>query len=228
VIDMIVFNRQSPVEFKSKPVKTDMRDHWEVVLEYDNEGPGPWVVDLSHKTRWDLQNGRLDALKPVGLTIPQAPGDCQFENGTLVSRMNRTQAAVWQLGHGALPEPPVGDAMTNVSEATVVLALIGPGVFPIAEKLSSLDFMDPERQPPFLLQGPFSHVPCQIVTMTRGGAGVDGALLLACSRGYARDMVDAILDAGSEFGLCPAGEIAFERYLEKSETTNSSSMKTTA
>jgi hypothetical protein len=224
---MIVLNRQSPVEFKSKPVRTDIRDHWEVVLEYDNEGPGPWLVDLSHKTRWDLQHGRLDALNPVGLSIPQAPGDCRFENGTLVNRMNRTQVAVWHLGSGALPEPPPEDGLTNVTEATVFLGLIGPDVFPIAEKLSALDFMDPERQPPFLLQGPFSHVPCQIVTVIRG-AGIDGALLLTCSRGYARDMVDAIMDAGSEFGLCPAGETAFERYLEKSETTNLSSMKTTA
>jgi len=34
----------------------------------------------------------------------------------------------------------------------------------------------------------------------------NGALLLTCSRGYAHVMVEAILHAGAEFGLRPAGE----------------------
>jgi hypothetical protein len=35
-----------------------VRDNWTVALEYDDEGQGPWLVDLAHKTRWDLQDSR--------------------------------------------------------------------------------------------------------------------------------------------------------------------------
>ncbi len=215
------------MEFKSRPVKTEVRDHWVVALEYDNEGPGPWLVDLSHKTRWDLQDGRLDDLKPGRLAVPSVPGECRLENRILVNRMNRTQAAVWHLGNGDTPVLPVETGYTDVSEATVFLALLGPKVYSIAEKLSALDFMDPNRQTPFLLQGPFSHVPCQIVTLARGSGGT-GLLLLTCSRGYARDMVRAILDAGDEFGLRPAGETAFARCLETVDTAKPAPVRASA
>lgn len=216
---MGAFKRQSPATFKSRPVKTEVRGHWEVVCEYDTEGPGPWLVDLCHKARWDFQDGRLDDLKPAGLSIPPAPGDCRLENRILVNRMNRTQAAVWHLGDWEAPTMPAEGGCTDVTEATVFLGLFGPMVFAVAEKLSALDFTDPNRHTPNLLQGPFSSVPCQIVTLGRKKDG-SGALLLTCSRGYARDMVHAILNAGSEFGLRPAGENAFMRCLEEIEAAN--------
>ena len=40
-----------------------------------------------------------------------------------------------------------------------------------------------------------------------------GALLLTCSRGYAADMVAAILAAGVDHGLRPAGEDRFSTWL---------------
>ena len=207
--------RQSPVQFESRPVSTEVRDHWPVVLEYEGEGAGPWLVDLSHKHRWDFQDGHLDAQKPAGIDPPAMQGDCHLEDGILVNRMNRTQAAVWHLAHRDPnpPEPPAEPGYTDVSEATVLLALLGPKVFAVAEKLSALDLTDPGRRPPILLQGPFSHVPCQIVILKREQDG-SGAILLTCSRGYAHDIVHAILDAGAEFGLQPAGETAFAPYLE--------------
>jgi hypothetical protein len=215
VMTMNDINRQSPVRFASKPLKTELRDHWPVVLEYEEEGPGPWLVDLSHKTRWDFQDGRLDEHQPAGIDPPADPGSCRLAAGILVNRMNRTQAAIWHLGRSD-PGPPVLPAQTgytDVSEATAALALLGPGVFGIAEKLSAIDFMDPGRRPPFLLQGPFAHVPCQIVALKRDKDG-SGVILITCSRGYARDMVHAVLDAGAEFGLRPAGENAFASGLD--------------
>jgi hypothetical protein len=93
----------------------------------------------------------------------------------------------------------------------VFLALVGKDVFSIAEKLTSLDFLDPSKQTPFLLQGPFSHVPCQIVTLekTQDRSGI----LFTCSRGYARDMTAAVLEAGEEFELRPAGVNKFNDLL---------------
>ena len=102
---------------------------------------------------------------------------------------------------------------TDVTESTVFLALFGPKVFFIAEKLTSLDFMDPAKKAPFLLQGPFCHVPCQIVTLDKSADG-NGGFLLTCSRGYGDSMVHAVLEAGAEFGLRPAGENRFSSWIQ--------------
>jgi hypothetical protein len=74
--------------------------------------------------------------------------------------------------------------------------------------------MDPAKQAPFLLQGPFCHVPCQIVTLEKQADGT-GGFLLTCSRGYGESMVGAILEGGAEFGLRPAGEKRFDKWMER-------------
>ncbi|HKL01174.1 MAG TPA: sarcosine oxidase subunit gamma SoxG [Desulfotignum sp.] len=202
--------RYSPVEFKVTPLKIENRDHWDVVLEYHGEGEGPWLVDLCHRTRLDLQTGSLDTKKPFGIKIPETPGRSVLEKGMLVNRMNRIQASIYHLEGESIKIP--GEAeYTDVTEATLFLAIIGRPAFAICEKLSALDFCDPEKKTPFLFQGPFSHVPCQIVTMSRDGE--KSGMVLTCSRGYAKHMVDAILHAGEEFGLTPAGEKRFTSWI---------------
>lgn len=203
--------RQSPVSFPGKPLKMEERDYWTVVLEYENEGEGPYLFDLSHRVRWDLQDTDLSGFQPLGIGVPDTPGKCFFENGVLVNRMNRTQASIWHLG-AENPAEPDSPAYTETTDGTVFLGLVGQNIFAIAEKLSALDFADPAKSAPFLLQGPFSHVPCQVVTLERTIERC--GILLTCSRGYARDMTHAILAAGAEFGLQPAGETAFVRWIE--------------
>ncbi len=203
--------RRSAVLFDAVPVTTEERDGWAVVLEYEDEGPGPYVVDLSHRPRWDLQDAEISGIQPPGIAIPGAPGQCVFENGFLINRMNRTQASAWHLA-GAAPVFPDDPAYTDVTDATVLLAICGQNLFSIVEKLSALDFQDPSREVPFLLQGPVSHIPCQIATLDKTPAS--SGILMTCSRGYARDMVRAILEAGAEFKLRPAGEQAFSDWLD--------------
>lgn len=207
---MLTIQRRSPVQFGS-PRKTETLNNWTIAISYDDEGQGPFLVDLCHKTRWDLQDQGLDALSPLGLEIPETTGSCSLKNGILINRMNRTQAAIWHLNTTAadMPNEP---GYTDVIDSTVFLALFGPNTFSITEKLTSLDFLDPAKDTPFLLQGPFSHVPCQIVTLKKTTDGSEG-ILLTCSRGYAHSMVHAIIDAGSEFGLRPAGETRFTDWL---------------
>jgi hypothetical protein len=207
---MIAITRNSPVSFQTDPVKTDIRNGWRVALEYRDEGSGPYLVDISHKTRWDLQAGNLAGLTPFGVDVPDNPGTCTFKESVLINRMNRTQAAAWYLGKEA-PELPDDPAYTDVTESTVFLALFGPYTFSIAEKLSALDFLNPRLKPPFLLQGPFSHVPCQVVTLNNTDRFE--AILLTCSRGYGQDMVSAILKAGMAFGLQFAGEKRFDAMM---------------
>ena len=209
---MVEIHRESPVRFRISPSKSEIRDNWTVALEYDDEGPGPWLVDLAHKTRWDLQDSGIGKMTVGELAVPADPGACTFADNTLVNRMNRTQASIFHLGASA-PELPDFSGYTDVSESTVFVALFGPQAFRVAEKLTNLDFQDPARQVPFLLQGPFCHVPCQIVTLEKTADG-EGGFLLTCSRGYGDSMVHAILEAGAEFGLRPAGENRFNSWVQ--------------
>jgi hypothetical protein len=209
---MTGIRRYSPVTFDVSVEKSEIRDNWEIVLAYQDEGAGPWLVDLSHKTRWDLQESQIDDPSLSGLTVPAGFGTCHLAENRLISRMNRTQAAIWHLGAGEMERPDF-KGFTDVTESTVFLALFGSETFHVAEKLTSLDFMDPSRTAPFLLQGPFCHVPCQIVILKKN-SDMSGGLLLTCSRGYADSMVHAILDSGAEFGLRPAGETRFASWVQ--------------
>ncbi|MEA3361329.1 MAG: sarcosine oxidase subunit gamma SoxG [Thermodesulfobacteriota bacterium] len=208
---MAVFQRNSPVEFSVHPVKTTKREEWEVVLEYKGEGEGPHLVDLSHRKRWDVQNSDLSTIQPGGMNIPETPGRCTFQNGLLIARMNLTQTHVWHI-FGDNLEIQTTSAFTDVTESSVFLALMGHDIFLITEKLTSMDLLDPEKKPLFLLQGPFSHVASQLVVMEREKNS--GIILFSCSRGYAQDMINAILDAGEEFGLRPSGENSFTSRFE--------------
>lgn len=209
---MAEIKRESPVQFNVSPLKAEVRDNWTVALAYDDEGQGPWLVDLAHKTRWDLQDSAIGEQTPCDLAVPETPGACNFDGSTLINRMNRTQASIYHLGTAA-PELPDFAGYTDVSESTVFLALLGLGAFSVAEKLTNLDFMDPVKPAPFLLQGPFCHVPCQIITLEKS-ADASGGFLLTCSRGYGDSMVHAILEAGAEFGLRPAGENRFNSWIQ--------------
>ncbi|MBW2513353.1 MAG: sarcosine oxidase subunit gamma SoxG [Deltaproteobacteria bacterium] len=204
--------RYSPVTFNSRVHTSEIRDNWKIVLGYQEEGPGPWLVDLSHKPRWDLQDSQIDNPSSSGLAVPRRPGDCLLKKDRLINRLNRTQATIWHLGIEEIRFPDF-KGFTDVTESTVFLAFLGPNVFHVAEKLTALDLMSPARTAPFLLQGPLCHVPCQVVVLERH-ADMSGAYLLACSRGYADSMVQAILVGGQEFGLRPAGETRFANWVQ--------------
>lgn len=203
--------RNSPVSFEAAPLDSEQRDNWNVVLEYQGEEEGPYLVDLSHRIRLDFQSSDLASKKPFGITIPDTPCQSVFERGILANRMNRTQTSLYHL-EGEKLDIPGEPEYTDVTEATLFIALIGEAVFSICEKLTALDFMAPEKKVPFLYQGPFSHVPCQIVTLSRDRE--KSGVVLTCSRGYGKDMIHGILDAGEEFGLRPAGESRFTEWIK--------------
>ncbi|MEE4608204.1 MAG: sarcosine oxidase subunit gamma SoxG [Desulfobacteraceae bacterium] len=205
--------RQSPVHLDGRPHRSQVRDHWPVVCEYADEGDGPWLVDLSHCQRIDIQARPLGAVVPEGLPEPEAPGDVRVQDLSLITRMGKGQACLWRFGQsGAFP---VGFNGTEITEATLALAILGRHTLAIAEKLSSLDLQAPGHSLPRLYQGPFAQVPCQLVVLDV--APGREMLLLSCSRGYARDMVEAITHAGAEFSLRPAGEDRFMQMLENTE-----------
>ena len=206
--------RYSPVSFLSEPAQTGIHDGWKVVLKYSDEGNGPFLIDLSHRNRWDVQDAHLSKFQPGEVAISENPGQCTFQKGLLINRMNPTQAAVWHL-MGDRPDKIQGTAYTDITEGSACLALVGsaPCVFSIMEKVTSLDLLFPGIEPPFLVQGPVSHVPCQVVVLQREEK--ESAVIFTCSRGYGMSMAQALLDAGAEYDLRPAGETAFSNWIEK-------------
>ena len=197
--------RRSPVNFDGTPAETELRDGWTVVLRYADEKdhPGPWLVDLSHRRRWDFQHRHLAAQTPMDLPVPSEYGQVGIHGPLVINRMNRTQVAIWHLGRGPSPPTPQATGFTETTDGHCMLAFAGPGVPQVLEHLTPLDLFDPARPTPFLTQGPVMHVPCQLVTFSAA------LVVIAFARGYGRTFADAALRSGGPVGLAPAGERRF-------------------
>ena len=205
--------RRPPVHLPGKPWKTKTRDGYPVVAAYADEGPGPWIADLSNCARWDIQGLDLNAAVPSGVSVPGAPGRVALHARGLIGCSGQRQAFLWLFDDQAVAVDAT--RCTDVTEGTLCLALLGRDVFHITEKLTSLDLAGPSRSAPFLLLGPFAHITCQIVVLSSDPQR--GAVLVSCSRGFAHDMVHALLSAGEEYGMRPAGENRFKEFFNPSE-----------
>lgn len=205
------YRRASPIIFEATAEDTELRDRWEVVLAYRGERNGPALVDLSHCTKWDVQDKNLSELELGGLKIPASPGACSVAGGMIVSRFSRSQASIWQFWEMT---PTWSDLpfLTETTDAYALMAVIGRETVGIIEKVSALDLTPPDKKPPFLLLGLVLHIPMQLVVM--GSQKSPPGILLACSRGYGQCAARALLDAGSEFGLKPAGEKRYVAWMQ--------------
>ena len=194
--------RVSPIRFDIKAVETETRDGWQVALSY-GQHQGPFLIDLSHCRKWDLQDSNLSRFRPFGISIPDKPGQCVFNNGILVNRMNRTQCYIWELAANKL-RPPRSVSYTDITDGHALLAVTGPSALEIMERVTNLDLGAPSLSPPCLLQGPVFHIPCQVVLLSRSSTGA--TILFSFSRGYGQSVADALLHSGRDLGLTPGGE----------------------
>ena len=201
--------RQSPVIFDCKAEEKTNRLDWEVVLEFEGEGDGPWLVDLSHLQRWDCQDANLDLMAPLGLSMPAEPGQVVFQNDKIIARMNRTQAMIICLGTGDSTETPNAAGFTDITDAYCTLAVMGPETSCVMEHVSNLDLFEPGRKMPFLTQGPIMHIPAQVVTLA------PDCVLMSFSRGYGQSFADALLHSASGCCLRPGGEGVFNKQILK-------------
>lgn len=199
--------RRSPVDLPGTPAATEVRDGWTVVLRYEEEDRhrGPWLVDLSHRRRWDFQDGRLAARRPLGLRVPDAAGRVGIHGPLVINRMNRTQVAIWHLGPGRPSESAPESGRTETTDGHCMLAFAGAGVPDVLELLTPLDLFEPNRPTPFLTQGPVLHIPCQVVTFAAD------LVVMTFARGYGETLAAAALKSGAAGGLRPGGEEVFRR-----------------
>ena len=204
--------RQSPVHFDARPVKTERSGDWEIVLEFENEGTGPYIIDLSSNLRLDVQDTDLMRLNQLGYEIPQEPGDCTLKSGILISRLSRNQATFCHL---KISDPPASldHAFTDITDGSALLALIGKEAPQMLEKATALDIRSNLDRSPCVLQGPIFHVPCQVIIL--GEVENTSVIFIACSRGYAQSMVEGLLDAGNQWHLHPAGRQVFSNWFDK-------------
>ena len=133
--------RHGPVQFDAVAAEVAERQDWRVVLAYEGEGQGPWLVDLSHRQRWDFQHSDLDSQAPFGLQVPAKPGQVSVQRELLISRMNGTQVAIWRLGQGEAEPAPNDTAYTDMTDAHCMLAVLGADTPHVMEHLSKLDLL---------------------------------------------------------------------------------------
>ena len=197
--------RRSPVALPGTPAETELRDGWPVILCYEKEDdhPGPWLVDLSHRRRWDFQDRDVVAQTPMDLPVPERFGQVGVHGAFVVNRMNRTQVSIWHLGQESLPRTPRRIGLTETTDGHCMLAFAGTGVPRVLEQLTPLALFDPARRTPFLTQGPVLQVPCQIVTLAAH------LVVMTLARGYGATFADAALRSGGPVGLTPGGERRF-------------------
>jgi hypothetical protein len=206
------FIRESPIAFSQASLRTEARNGWNVVTGYEDEGTGPFLVDLSHLPKWDLQGENLSERRPAGISVPAHSGHCGFEGGLLVNVVKWNWAVIWCFTENP-PDFSGERAFTDVTEACALLALMGPEAFSIMEKVTALDLTSPSVKRPFMTLGPVLHVRTQVVVIGHD----DPAILVACPRGYGQSMAHGLLEAGEEFNLRPAGEDRFSKWLGKEE-----------
>lgn len=197
--------RRSPVSFGESPATTEWRGGWTVALRYKGEAdhPGPFLVDLTHRRRWDYQDSQVATHRPMGLPVPERFGEVGVHGPLVINRMNRTQVAIWHLGEEPPPPAPPEPGFTATGDGHCMLAFVGAGVPEVLEHLTALDLFDPARPTPFLTQGPVLHVPCQVVTFA------SDLLVMTCARGYGETFAEAALASGAIAGLRPGGERVF-------------------
>ena len=127
--------RFSPVRFARTPARTQVRNGWEVVLAYEDEATGPFLIDLSHIGKWDVQGEKLSSIRPAGLDIPEDSEHCVFRESFLVNLIKWNWATIWHFSQD-MPDFAGHFAFTNVTETYALFALLGNEVFSIMEKVS--------------------------------------------------------------------------------------------
>lgn len=192
----------------------ELRNGWEIVTRFENEGNAPWVIDLSHAQKFDIPNPPLFQGRFQDISLPEKPGGIHIQRGLISSRLNGQQSFVLNLTK--LPITVIDDIrITDVTDAFALLALIGHSVFEILETVTSLDLFAPGKKPPFVLQGPVLGL--RSILFLLQGEKKTPVILVAVPRGYGQSFTEALLRAGEPWDLSPAGENVFFDFFEHAD-----------
>ncbi len=206
------FHQQSPIVFNETPAEIEVRDGFQVVLRYEHEGGGPFLVDLSHRPKWSIQDRQVSRIRPYRMDLPRVSNTCILQNGFLLLRLTEFRAHVWHL-FGQSIEIPSEFPYIDITGGDALLALTGRDIPAILEKAAPLDLWQP--QPPLprrMFQGPVFDVDCILAVLEH--SPVNSMLLLACGRSYGQSMAENFLGIGEGWRLRPAGERMFTKFFQ--------------
>ncbi len=211
---MQTYTRQSPLHFPLSPQETVVHKGWKVALSFPAEEAAPLaMIDLSHAAKWELYGAQLEGRRVGSLPIPTVPGGASVQAGLVVGLCRPSTALVWQLpGDDGLVSFD-GVLVTETTDGWALLAMLGKDAARLFEKVSDLDLARRSDENARLVQGPVLDIPARVLVLY--GNDMTPGLLLAVARGYGQSVADAMLDAGAEYGLRPAGENRFRRWLKK-------------
>jgi glycine cleavage system aminomethyltransferase T len=204
--------KTSPLKILWKPEEVRTANGWETALTYAGETSrgGLFITDLSHLSKWALHAKDMDEAVPPGLQVPRKPGQVEADQDKIMVRLTPSECLILFLGD----EMPALEnrACTDMTDAYAAFALVGPLCFEVLGKLSPVDVETPGRRIPSAAQAPVHDLRCVIVRL--GGKGAIPGLIFLGDRGYGQFLLDVFLDAGKEFGLCPAGWSRFEDWMK--------------
>ena len=206
--------RISPVHMPLGAEKTEIRNHFEVVLSYGKKTSNASVVDLSHVSKWEIETGNLDdAMDGTGLTLPSQSNKAALFPDRTLCRMTPSRALIWNFDGGEESLWLQESAFNDVTDGSALLFMTGQGLLSIMEQLTDvkLDLVNGDSLR--FAQCPLVGVPAKIVV------GINKihqmGMFVSVARGFGQSVIDTLLLAGKEIGLAPAGEEVFSQWLEK-------------
>jgi len=206
-----MLKRVSPLDIALEPERVLARNGWEIPLAYVGERTRSdiFVTDLSHVPKWTVQGPDLDSLRPAGLSLPARPGMIYLDGGLLAARATPSECRIMALGE----EIPTFNetSFTDVTDAYAAVAVVGARCFDVLEKLSSIDLVGSSS--PRAALAPVEDITCLLVRV-EGKDGVPG-FILAGARGYGHFFLEALLDAGREYSIQPAGWERFSNWIAR-------------
>ncbi len=204
-----MIKRTSPINMGLEPESVLKRNGWEIPLAYVGERVrnNLFVTDLSHIPKWSLQGENLDEMRPAGVATPPKQGAVAMSGGTLLARLTPSEARIFSFSD----ELPLFEEFnyTDMTDAYAALAVVGPRCFDVLSKLSAVD-LEGAASPQAAL-APIEDITCFMVRL-EGSNGAPG-LILASARGYGHFLLDAVMDAGKEYGIQPSGWRRFSAWL---------------
>lgn len=203
--------RISPVRMPLKAEKTEIRNYFEVKLSYQGETSGPSLVDLSHISKWEIETSDLDKkMNDINFSVPLKPCDAFLSKKKAVCRLTSTRVLIWDFDGRDDELLKQSGTFNDLTDGNALFFLTGEGLLSIMERLVEMD-LDLKNQSDLLfLQGPVIGVPAKILVCINQQYQM--GMFISVGRGFGQSIADAILAAGAETDISPAGEYVFSRW----------------
>jgi hypothetical protein len=211
------FARHSPIFLDETRAEIEDREGFRVVLRYEHEGGGPFLIDLSHRPKWTIQDRELSRIQPCRMELPKVPNSCTLQNGFLLLRLTQYHALAWHL-FGPSPEIPPDFPYTDTTDGAALLALMGPDIPAILEQAVPSDLRQPKQLLPKMFQGPVFDRPCILSVLEH--SPIHSVVLLACGRSFGQSMAENLLKTGEDWKMRPAGERMFTNWGVENENAS--------